>query len=71
MTNAVKADVKNDTTQAYRRKFFYSVPNPYVKASEWGWQIDPVGLRYALVTMYERYEIPLFIVEMDLEILMY
>ena len=31
--------------------------------SDWGWQIDPVGLRYSLVTLYERYEIPLFIVE--------
>ena len=29
---------------------------------DWGWQIDPVGLRYALVTLYERYEVPLFIV---------
>ena len=36
---------------------------PYVKASDWGWQIDPVGLRYALATLYERYEKPLFIVE--------
>ena len=63
MTNAVKADVKNDTTQATDGSSSNSVPNPYVKASEWGWQIDPVGLRYALVTMYERYEIPLFIVE--------
>ena len=33
----------------------YSIANPYVKASDWGWQIDPVGLRYALVTLYERY----------------
>lgn len=41
----------------------WSVKNPYVKASEWGWQIDPVGLRYALNAMYERYELPLFIVE--------
>ena len=40
-----------------------TVPNPYVKASDWGWQIDPVGLRYALATLYERYEKPLFIVE--------
>nr|WP_330376561.1 family 1 glycosylhydrolase [Dorea longicatena] len=28
-----------------------------------GWQIDPVGVRYALVTLYEHYEVPLFIVE--------
>ncbi len=41
----------------------HTVPNPYVKASDWGWQIDPVGLRYALATLYERYEKPLFIVE--------
>ena len=40
-----------------------SVPNPHVKASDWGWQIDPVGLRYALCELYERYQKPLFIVE--------
>ncbi|MGL4734777.1 MAG: 6-phospho-beta-glucosidase [Enterovibrio sp.] len=40
-----------------------SVPNPHVKASDWGWQIDPVGLRYTLNVLYGRYEKPLFIVE--------
>ncbi len=39
------------------------VPNPYLSASEWGWQIDPKGLRYILNTLYDRYEKPLFIVE--------
>lgn len=39
------------------------VKNPYVKASEWGWQIDPTGLRYALNWFADRYELPLFIVE--------
>lgn len=39
------------------------IPNPYLKASEWGWQIDPKGLRYVLNTLYDRYEKPLFIVE--------
>ena len=39
------------------------VKNPYVKASDWGWQIDPVGLRYVLNTVYQRYNLPLFIVE--------
>ena len=39
------------------------VPNPYVKASDWGWQIDPVGLRYMLNVLSERYELPLMIVE--------
>ncbi len=37
--------------------------NPYVTASDWGWQIDPVGLRYILNLVYERYNLPLFIVE--------
>ncbi|SJZ72184.1 6-phospho-beta-glucosidase [Pilibacter termitis] len=37
--------------------------NPYLKSSEWGWQIDPIGLRYTLNQLYERYQIPLFIVE--------
>lgn len=39
------------------------IPNPYLEASEWGWQIDPKGLRYLLNVLYDRYEKPLFIVE--------
>ena len=37
--------------------------NPYLEASEWGWQVDPVGLRIVLNDFYDRYQIPLFIVE--------
>ncbi|MPN28443.1 Aryl-phospho-beta-D-glucosidase BglH [bioreactor metagenome] len=40
-----------------------SVKNPYLKATDWGWQIDPIGLRLSLNTLYDRYQIPLFIVE--------
>lgn len=43
--------------------FLGSVKNPYLKASDWGWHIDPVGLRYSLNILYERYQKPLFIVE--------
>lgn len=39
------------------------VTNPYLEASEWGWQIDPVGLRLVLNDFYDRYQLPLFIVE--------
>lgn len=42
---------------------FPGIKNPHLKESEWGWQIDPVGLRYALNTLYDRYQKPLFIVE--------
>lgn len=37
--------------------------NPYLKSSDWGWQIDPVGLRYVLNAAYDRYGIPMMIVE--------
>ncbi|WGY46640.1 6-phospho-beta-glucosidase [Vibrio sp. ABG19] len=39
------------------------IANPHLQASEWGWQIDPVGLRYLLNFLYDRYQLPLFIVE--------
>jgi|GEM_PF-2874137 len=39
------------------------VKNPYLKVSEWGWQIDPTGLRYVLNKLNDRYGVPLMIVE--------
>ena len=42
---------------------FTGIVNPYLKASDWGWQIDPEGLRIYLNEVYGRYEIPLMIVE--------
>lgn len=37
--------------------------NPYLQTSDWGWQIDPKGLRISLNQMYDRYQLPLFIAE--------
>ncbi|ATZ17563.1 6-phospho-beta-glucosidase [Williamsoniiplasma luminosum] len=37
--------------------------NPFLKANEWGWQIDPQGLRYTLNDLWDRYHLPLFISE--------
>ena len=37
--------------------------NPYLKETPWGWQIDPVGFRYVLNELYDRYQKPLFVVE--------
>ena len=42
---------------------FATLKNPYLKASEWGWQIDPIGLRITMNSLYDRYQKPLFIVE--------
>ncbi|AIA70980.1 6-phospho-beta-glucosidase [Pectobacterium atrosepticum SCRI1043] len=40
-----------------------SLKNPHIKASEWGWGIDPLGLRITMNMMYDRYQKPLFLVE--------
>lgn len=42
---------------------FASVKNPYLESSEWGWQIDPLGLRITMNDLYDRYQKPLFVVE--------
>ncbi len=42
---------------------FRSVINPYLKNTEWGWQIDPLGLRITANTLFDRYNKPLFVVE--------
>ena len=40
-----------------------AVENPYLEKSEWGWTIDPIGLRLSLNDLYSRYQLPLMIVE--------
>ncbi len=40
-----------------------TVKNPYLKATEWGWQIDPIGLRTTLNKVYDRYQKPVIISE--------
>lgn len=37
--------------------------NPYLEESEWGWAIDPIGLRLAVSQMYSRYRLPIFTIE--------
>lgn len=39
------------------------VKNPYLECSQWGWGIDPIGLRITLNELYDRYQKPLLIVE--------
>lgn len=52
-----------DTTDQALGNFALGRPNPYLETSDWGWQIDPIGLRIALNEMWDRYQVPLFIVE--------
>ncbi len=51
---------EGDETQG---NVFGGFKNPYLKASDWGWQIDPIGLRYVLNHVYDRYQIPIMVVE--------
>lgn len=60
MTTCVSADENKEKTGG---NFMGGVKNPYLETSAWGWQIDPKGLRYNLNVLYDRYQIPIMIVE--------
>ncbi|QIL84429.1 family 1 glycosylhydrolase [Vibrio sp. HDW18] len=59
MSNIVSA--KSAPESENTSLFGASCLNPYLPASDWGWQIDPQGLRYALSELYERYQKPIFV----------
>lgn len=63
MSNVVDINTGEDDDENVHGKIPYQVSNPYLEASDWGWTIDPVGLRYTLNRFWDRYQIPLFIVE--------
>jgi 6-phospho-beta-glucosidase len=56
----VGGDERGNTSAANIVK---SLRNPHIQASEWGWGIDPLGLRITMNMMYDRYQKPLFLVE--------
>lgn len=60
MSSCVSSDPKLERTSG---NLMGSVKNPYLEASEWGWQIDPKGLRWTLNEIYGRYGIPVMVVE--------
>ena len=37
--------------------------NPYCELTKWGWPVDPLGLRFCLNRLYDRYQKPLFVIE--------
>lgn len=61
MSDTVTATASEETEELF--KDVYTKKNPYIESSDWGWQIDPEGLRYSLNLLYDRYHCPLFIVE--------
>ncbi|CFR03594.1 cryptic 6-phospho-beta-glucosidase [Yersinia frederiksenii] len=61
MSGCVTAD--EDLNRKARGNILSMVQNPHLASSEWGWQIDPEGLRILLNELWDRYQKPLFIVE--------
>lgn len=59
-SNVASQNMERDMTPG---NMLHTVKNSYLKASEWGWTVDPIGLRLALNYLYDRYQIPLFVVE--------
>ena len=60
MSNCESASGDEDKTSG---NLLGGIKNPYLEASDWGWQIDPKGLSYTLNELYGRYNIPLMVVE--------
>ncbi|HGM1477314.1 TPA: 6-phospho-beta-glucosidase [Clostridioides difficile] len=63
LTTVVTADKTMKTTGNDSAGKADVVENPYLKTSDWEWNIDPVGLRFYLNQLYDKYELPIFIVE--------
>lgn len=61
MSTCCAADGAGIATTAGNMTF--GIKNPYLQTSDWGWQIDPMGLRISLLEIYSRYELPLMVVE--------
>ncbi len=60
MSNCVSASPEHEAAGG---NIMGGLKNPYLKTSDWGWQIDPIGLRWVLNHVYGRYRIPLMVVE--------
>lgn len=60
MSNCVSSESGKERTSG---NLFDGVKNPYLKASDWGWQIDPKGLRWSLNEIWDRYQVPVMVVE--------
>ena len=60
MSQAITTHKNEDTVGG---NMSFGVRNPYLTYSDWGWALDPEGLRYYLEVVYDRYELPLMVVE--------
>lgn len=61
-----KTDCSSATMKGDPNDWAYGAENPHLRKSDWGWAIDPLGLRWLCNDLYSRYELPLMIVENDI-----
>ena len=61
MSFAVRAE--DDNPEYIYREEECKVDNPHIETTDWGWAVDPEGLRWSMNWLYDRYQLPLFIVE--------
>lgn len=60
MSTVASTDPNAEKTEGNQ---FVAYKNPYLTTSDWGWTVDPLGLRIVLNEIYDRYHVPMFIVE--------
>jgi 6-phospho-beta-glucosidase len=58
-----RTESADDSLEKTSGNTIMGVKNPYLPSTEWGWQVDALGLKISLMELYDRYQIPLFIVE--------
>ncbi|WP_125767780.1 glycoside hydrolase family 1 protein [Lapidilactobacillus wuchangensis] len=61
-STTLSADNITDLTQLLTKGGAFK-DNPYLKTTEWNWQIDPLGFRNIIVKMWNRYRLPIFPIE--------
>ncbi|MFM9277859.1 glycoside hydrolase family 1 protein [Paenibacillus jiagnxiensis] len=59
-TGCISTDPEAEKTGG---NLIFGVKNPYLETSDWGWQIDPKGLRFFLNEFYDRYQLPIIVTE--------
>jgi 6-phospho-beta-glucosidase len=62
-TRLVSADPEKQKSTSGSGNLIKTLRNPHLPVSEWGWQIDPLGFRITMNSLYDRYQKPLFVVE--------
>jgi len=62
-SSCVCSNLKEDIKSLKRGNILFGITNPYLEENDWGWTIDPTGIRISLNRLFDKYQLPIFIVE--------